>query len=356
MKVHITSTPEFDFNIVKEVVSILNKTKGFLEFSCDEPFTNEEISLVNPIFKSPKAIESLTFDEFFGLCQGYRTITKRKLNIKDDEYVVMVTSIHNHKDWFSAFLEKDIFIYGLDWEYYTKQDDKFGIAYEVLENIFQSQIKLNIDDVDNEPNIHIPSIGCINDMCMDKVDIMFKLRTADICDSCIDRAIENNVNPLLLQHIKELIEGLRNEFVSSNRLSSKVKPEVVYVDPERNIKIGEKEFETMPLQKVLFIFFLKNNNGIETRLVSNHQDELFDIYKEIRRSADIGTITNMFSKEKFGDPSFVSNKTKLNKALTNLLGKTLADFYIVTTFVIEDGINVYKIDLDDKYIRIDPKD
>ena len=112
----------------------------------------------------------------------------------------------------------------------------------------------------------------------------------------------------------------------------------------------------MPLQKVLFIFFLKNNNGIETRLVSNHQDELFDIYKEIRRSADIGTITNMFSKEKFGDPSFVSNKTKLNKALTNLLGKTLADFYIVTTFVIEDGINVYKIDLDDKYIRIDPKD
>ena len=180
MKVHITSTPEFDFNIVKEVVSILNKTKGFLEFSCDEPFTNEEISLVNPIFKSPKAIESLTFDEFFGLCQGYRTITKRKLNIKDDEYVVMVTSIHNHKDWFSAFLEKDIFIYGLDWEYYTKQDDKFGIAYEVLENIFQSQIKLNIDDVDNEPNIHIPSIGCINDMCMDKVDIMFKLRTADI--------------------------------------------------------------------------------------------------------------------------------------------------------------------------------
>ena len=52
------------------------------------------------------------------------------------------------------FRGKNIFIYGLDWEYYTKHDDKYGIAYQVVENIFQSQIELNIDDVDNEPNIH----------------------------------------------------------------------------------------------------------------------------------------------------------------------------------------------------------
>ena len=195
MKVHITSTPEFSSEIVKEVVSILNKTKGYLEFFFAEPLTYEEISLVNPKFKTPQSIASLTFDEFFGLCQGYRTITNRTLNIKKDDYVVMVTSIPNHKDWFSAFQEKSIFIYGREWEYYTKHDDRFGIAYEVVENIFQSQIELNINDVDNDPNIHIPSIGCIDDMCMDKVDVMFKLRTADICDSCIDRALEKKSKP-----------------------------------------------------------------------------------------------------------------------------------------------------------------
>lgn len=356
MNVHITCTPEFSSEIIKEVVSILNKVKGFIEFIFDEPFTNEEISLVNSKFKTPQTIERLTFDEFFGLCRGYRTITKRTLKIQDDEYVVMVTSVPNHKDWFSAFDEKDIFIYGLDWEYYTKHDEKYGIAYQIIENIFQSQIKLNIYDVDNEPNIHIPSIGCINDMCMDKTDVMFKLRTADICDSCIERAIKNKVEPLLLHYIIQLIEELRKEFVSSNKVSSKLKPELVHVDSNRTIKIGNKDFETWPIQKVLFIFFLRKNNGVETKLICDHEDELYDIYKEVRYPADIMSIKNLFDKKKIGNPSFTYNKAKLNMALKDLLGKHLADFYLITKVVIEDGTHIYKIGLEDKYIRIDPKE
>lgn len=356
MKVHITCTPEFSLDTAKEVVSTLNKTKGYFEFSLDEPLTYEEISLINPKFRTPQAIESLTFDELFGLCQGYRTITNKLIKIKKDEYVVMITSIHNHKDWFSAFHNKDIFIYGLDWEYYTKHDEKYGIAYEVVENIFQSQIDLNIDDVDKEPNIHAPSIGCINDMCMDKVDVMLKLRTADICDSCIDRALEKKVNPHLLQHIKELIEDLRNEFVSSNRIATKVKPEIVYVDSNRKIKIGDKAIDTVPLQKVLFIFFLKNTQGIETKMICDYEDELFDIYKEVRKSAVKTTIKNMVRTDKGTDPYFDTHKSKLNRALIDALGKTLADFYLITNVVIEDGIHIYKIDLEEKYIKIDPKD
>ena len=54
MKVHITSTPEFDFDIVKEVVSILNKTKGYLEFVFAEPFSIEHICLYNAKFETPK--------------------------------------------------------------------------------------------------------------------------------------------------------------------------------------------------------------------------------------------------------------------------------------------------------------
>jgi hypothetical protein len=356
MKVHITCTPEFSSEVAKKVVSLLNKTKGYLKFYFVEPLTNKDISIINPKFKKPQAIESLTFDEFFGLCQYHRAITRETLKIKDNEYVVIITSIHNNKDWFSAFHEKDIFIYGLDWEYYTKHDDKFGIAYEVVENIFQSQIMLNIDDVDNEPSIHIPSIGCINDMCMDKVDVMFKLRTADICESCIERANEMKVDTNLFRHIINLIEGLRQEFISSNRVGSNLKPEMVHVDSVRTIKIGDREFETWPIQKVLFIFFLKNKEGVETKFICNHQDELYKIYDEIRHPADISVIQNMFNKNKIGDPSFAINKAKLNLALKELLGKQLADFYLITRVVIEDGTRIYKIGLEDKYIRIDPKD
>ena len=64
----------------------------------------------------------------------------------------------------------------------------------------------------------------------------------------------------------------------------------------------------------------------------------------------------MFNKNKLGDPSFGINKAKLNKALKELLGKQLADFYLITRVVIEDGTHIYKIGLEDKYIKIDPKE
>ena len=226
--------------------------------------------------------EILVFNAFFNLCETYRTIKE----IPDDEYVVIVTSIKNDKDWFSAFNGNNIFIHGEEWEYYTKHDAKFGISYQVLENIFQSQIDLNIYDIDNEPNIHLESIGCINDMCMNKTDVMLKLRTADICNACITRAEEKNMNPLVLEHILTSIENLRENFVNSNRIKSKVKPLPVYVDPKRRIKIGEKNVDIVPLQKVLFIFFLKNLQGVETKLLYQQEDNLFELYQEIRKSAE----------------------------------------------------------------------
>lgn len=351
MKVYITSTPEFPQSTLSDVVEILNRVTGYLEFEIVEPYALDEISIINSKFSSPDEIEFLTFDELFWLCKNIRL--KR---IPKEAYLVLITNINNNKNWFSAFREKNIFIHGRDWQYYTKHDDKYGIAYQVVENIFQSQIELDINDVDNEPNIHMPSIGCINDMCMEKVDVMLKLRTAYICDSCIDRAHGKKVHLLLLQHIKELIEGIRTEFVNYHRITTKVKPHTVHVTSDRTIKIGNKEFDTMPIQKVLFIFFLKNNQGVETKLICDYQDELFDIYHEVRKTGVKSTIKNMFDKKKIGDPSFASNKSKLNKAIIKMLGQSLADFYIITNVIIEDGTHIYKIGLEDKYIKIDPKE
>jgi hypothetical protein len=349
MKVYLTSTPEFSSEVLTEVALILGRTPGELEFILGETLTAPEYGLKNTKMNSIEPIESLSFDEFFDLCSTYRIIK----HIPNDAYVILVTSIKNHKDWFSAFNGKNIFIHGLEWEYYTKKDAKFGISYQVLENIFQSQIELNIDDVDSEPNIHMESIGCINDMCMNKTDVMFKVRTAEICESCVNRAIERNVNPLVLQHIQESIDNLRAEFVNSYKLT--VAPLVVHIDPERKIKIGDKEVNVVALQKVLFIFFLKNLQGVETKLVCDHQDELLELYIEIRKSGERERIERMFDPVKGADPSFDPHKSKLNKALVRLLGAKLAEFYIITKVEIQDRKYIYKINLEEDYIRIDPK-
>ena len=90
-------------------------------------------------------------------------------------------------------------------------------------------------------------------------------------------------------------------------------------------------------------------------MICDYEDELFDIYKEVRKSAVRVTIKNMVRIDKGADPYFDTHKSKLNRVLIDTLGKTLADFYLITKVVIEDGIHVYKIDLEEKYIKIDPK-
>lgn len=350
MEVYVTSTPEFSGDLAKKVVEILNQTPGELEFMLGKSLTGNQFSLTNPKMKNIDQIKSLTFVELFGLCSTYRTIRE----VQEEAFVVLLTSIQNSKNWFSAFNGRNIFIFGEEWEYYTKRDSKYGIAYQVLENIFQSLIDLNINDVDNEPNIHIPSIGCINDMCIDKIDVMLKLRTADICDSCLDRAVEKQINPFVLEHIRNSLEHIREALIASNRIKSKIKPLKVYIDPKRNVKIGDRDIHIIPLQRVLFIFFLKNLQGIKTSYVSDYENDLYSIYKEIRRSGLKEKINQMFYSKKGSNPSFNSIKSKLNKTLVKNLTAAIADRYIIDKVVVKDGINIYKINLEKELISIDP--
>lgn len=347
MNVYLTSTPEFSLEVLNEVALILGQTQGELEFISGNPMTVQQFNLsigeLNPI----DIIESLSFDEFFRLCNTYRVIKE----IPDDAYVILVTSIKNHKSWFSAFNEKNIFIHGEEWEYYTKRDARFGIAYQVLENIFQSQIELNIDDVDNEPNIHMDSIGCINDMCKRKRDVMLKLRTADICDDCLKRAEDKNVDILVMDQISRTIRALRERFVNSYLIESKVKPENVYVDPVRSVTIGSKNIKLDAIYKVLFIFFLKNLEGVETKLIFNYEEDLYNIYKEVKDNPNKRTITKMVSSEYSNLETY---RTRMNQALVNQLGPKLAEFYILDRVEIKDDYNRYKINLEDGYISIDP--
>lgn len=347
MRVHITATPEFPIDTVKEVALLLNETSGILEFMISEPLEVRQFGAIHKHMSDIAAIDSLSFEELFELCKTVRLFR----SIPDDEFVVLVTSIENTEDWFSAFDGKNIFIHGVDWEYYTKKDAKYGIAYQVVENIFQMLIDLDIDDPRKEPNIHEPSIGCINDHCREKFDVMFKFRTADICESCLRRAEDKRVDQVIVDHIFRIINNLRVNFVNAGIIASKVKPENVYIDSKRVVMVGPKKIKLDALNKVLFIFFLKNLDGVETKLISKCEDDLYQIYREVRDDPYKKTITNMV-KGNIG--SFEPYRSKLNKALVNQLGPNLAEYYFLVSVEIKDDYNRYKINLDKDYITIEP--
>jgi len=54
----------------------------------------------------------------------------------------------------------------------------------------------------------------------------------------------------------------------------------------------------MPVNKVIFIFFLRNLEGVETKLISKCQDDLYQIYKEVRDNPKKKTIENITGRHK----------------------------------------------------------
>lgn len=350
MKVYITSTPEFSKENINSVVEILKQVPGELEFTGGEPLRIDDIIQINQKFENPDRIGSLTFDELYSLSRLYRVGKP----IHRDDFVVLLTTIPNNKEWFSAFSGKNIFVDVNDWDYITENDGKYGIAYQVVENIFQSLSGIDIDDVDNEPNIHEPAIGCINDMCgLDKGEIILKLRTAHICTSCQSRATTNGVNPLLILQIRLLLEQIRKGLVNFDSIVAQIVPPTLIIDEEGKIKVGGKPIKLEAIQKTLFIFYLNHTDGVSFEQLGQKIDELHHIYQILKPlGAELSTVQNLCLPSANPSSTFLKVKSNLNKSLIHELGEQVSEFYVISKFD-RDGYTIYKINLDQNHRTID---
>lgn len=352
MNVHITSTPDFPENHLDEIISLLNETPGEINFMKSAVWDHVKFSVLDDRFEDKNSISSLSFDEYFKLIGKYRRIEE----INNDEFVILISKIKNNKNWFSAFNKKDIFVHGDGWDKYSDVDSKYGITYQCIENIFQSLIELDIDNYKNEPNIHKESIGCINDFCKKKIEVIYKIRNADICESCVDRALKMNIDGRVLEHISEIIEKIRQQFISKRKFRSLVNPQRVHIDKNWNIKIGDRLFEPpLYLPKLIFVYFLSHPEGVETKHLCEKKDQFYKIYKEIRKPAAEYTIKRLCCEDGKKSPkTFRTYKSKLNKELEKFLGKELAKHYIIQSKTKKHNNYTYRINLEQDFTKIDP--
>ncbi len=356
MNVHITCTPEFSFEKLEEIVSLLTSIPGELKFIKGKPLTQVQFWRINEKFENVNQISSLSYEEYIDLVQRYR----EHREIDDRDFVILISSIRNQKNWFSAFNNKNIFIHGDEWDLISDVDSKFGISYQCVENIFQSLIDLNIDEVDNEPSIHQTAIGCINDFCEDKIDILKKLQSANICQSCYERSIKKGVNDFVLTHIISIIEEIRKEFVISKKFSRQANLVKVKIDSKGNITVGDKIIKMNVLPKVMYICFLKNINGIPAKQLCNKKNEFERIYKLIKKNPDEFAINKMCCNTvKYSNhterikPTFEIYRTRIKEALIEKLGLTLSNYYTVNRVEVQNNQNIFKVNLSPEYLDID---
>jgi hypothetical protein len=340
MNIYITGTSDITNSLISEVCEELNKPKGVIYFKTNETLTQSELSKIDSGFKKLKTIDSLTFIELFKICEGYRNLYR----INEEDFVVVLTSIRNQPNWFSATQNRNIFIDVNDWNQFTGKNPKYGISYQVVENIFQSLIGIDYKNANNHPNIHFDNIGCINDFCKEKKNVIIKLRTADICLSCQEKSNDIGIDNNIMNHIQEIMESIRKNVRMLNTYEN-VKLEKVTIDSKGNIKIGRKKIEMKELPSTLFIFFLNKHVPISKTSLKKHFSKILDIYEKVDGRGNTDTI------EKLIDPNgkgFRQNKWRVNYAIGNSISESLLGYYIID----EVEGNKYFISLSQEYKEI----
>jgi hypothetical protein len=325
MNVHILRSPEYPIEDFNEVVKLLKTHTNSIKIKSHSSF-NLEYENVSDVKH---------WDEYFLNCVRFR----RSKNISDDDYVFLLTEFKNHEDYFGWTDESlgNYFIQTSDWNHYFESEvnKHFPISYEVVAWILRSLMY----DTQEEllENAHLHARGCVMDYCDEKEDIILKMRTGDVCHTCLNRIRERGVNPGFLGNIFNAMENIRkglmyrerNELlgtISPIRLKLGVdRPKFVLVEMN-NLKLNFDESQT-----ALYLFLLQTG-GITLIERVDRREELKEFYRQVKN----GNILENELKETvdfwvnpYNSDPFKQKVSKINKKLKDLLGESLAKNYLI---------------------------
>jgi hypothetical protein len=160
------------------------------------------------------------------------------------------------------------------------------------------------------------------------------MRTADVCDSCMDKFIGQDVPVLYTRHFFDILDGIRSSMTFRGRskltlIASKIKinmrqKKIFFTD------LGNYELKLNPKEWAVYLLFLnQSKDGIIKKDLINKRE---DLYKEYTKNTDISKETG----NKVVDELIDTKKNELNvvisrinKKIKNAVGETLYDFYCI---------------------------
>jgi len=310
MKIHLFSINSAHNELLKSVFDKLVEFKGQFQFVLN---TEYNYNIQDKRFNS--------FESLFELCDDFRDNKK----IEKTDVAILISPL-SYSGYFSSFEPKsrNIFVCTEHWQLFSNAEKHTLIAHQVIENILQCLASFKVK------NAHKTSIGCINDMCNNKLDITLKLRTADICPECIQLFLQGGLTNAMLFESMKFLEELRKDFLLQNSYSKKLNPlKLTCIKNNKEnleIYIGEQLIKFTKTE--LFLYYVlcmgkeKGNNFFEfnEEEISLRDRRKFNNFNQI--------LPNLyFGVQMLGN--IRKNVNYINNKLNEALGANLASFYII---------------------------
>ena len=360
MNIHLLRSPELKVETYRNVLDIFNSYKGPMRFlDCEKEIlelaTDEEDRVweqKEDFQKLKKIVGNLeeysicydsdiefpyvekvkTWEQLFTECDAYR----KKKRIAEKDIVVLLTDFGNDINWFGgiSLSMKNFFIQTSNWEHYfgNSIDIRYPIAYEVIIWVMRYYMFPNRDAM--EKGVHEQPLGCIMDFCGDKTQITLKMRTADVCEDCMDKFIGQDVPVLHTRQFFDILDGIQSVMTFRGRskltlIASKIKinitqKKIFFTD------LGNHELKLNPKEWAVYLLFLnQSKDGIKKKDLINKREDLF---KEYRKNSDISTETGYKVVDELIDTT--KNElnvviSRINKKIKNAVGDSLYDFYCI---------------------------
>ena len=323
INIHLIRSESITNEFYDEVVCLLNQFPGPMKFLADEQhikFLDEEVKVrfvsneefyekSNEIFLEmgtlehhcedrmlvyePDDLMEVKWDNIFMKCRDYR----KKKKIKAEDAIILLTDIRNDQNWFSAGDTNganNFFVHADHWQYYTHADPRFPVAYIIGTIMLKKSMFGNYTEL--AEHMHTDPRGCISDFCQDKREITLQLRTADVCDDCISLIKNKNISPDLFIQSTQIMEHIRSQLLFRDRYELTKRPSRIVITPGREpirfIDMDNSQLRLAPLEKAVFILFLKNPEGLHFNRISEHREQLKEIYLTVGHSLTLANLNN----------------------------------------------------------------
>jgi hypothetical protein len=294
---------------------------------------SEEIcSLDAHYVEAPQTLTRLKWNDIFARCQTFRKAN----DTSEFEFVILLTDKGNEFNWFAAPDPKggrNGFVQTSGLGFYLPGFSRASIVYLITTHLLRHYMFTDIFEMSE--GVHQKSVGCMNDFCGNKAELILKLRTADLCSDCVKRLEDRQVDPLLATQAFEIMEAMRGEILFRDRYSLLKKPSRMTISgPNFTIKfpdLANIELKLDKIEKTIYLFFLGKPEGVKLNMLDEHREELTELYLKVSPTSDRATATRRINERTDNAHTQKISETisKIRKKINNLLGEEMGEHYII---------------------------
>ena len=296
----------------------------------EDSYVSKSLSIPYWPPKFPERVTLTTWDSLFEKCNDFR----KENSIPEEDHVVILTDLANNLNWFSGTdaLRLNHFVHSDQWDFFLPSDPRFPVAYEVAACIMRRLMFNNYEEGKN--HFHQPPKGCINDFCEDKREVTLKLRTGDICPACMEVIITKNIHQPYVDQVLRTFDAIRIQMLFRERYRNLQRPSRLFIKgASRKIyftDLADAELKLTPLERTLYLLFLKEENGLLLNELCDHRDWIKDTYKLVGNPKTIAEMENSINQLIDPTENSANEKiSKIRKKLEDLLGEDMAKQYVI---------------------------